>query len=287
MTPTEKEPVGDLPPTSPAEPEDRRHVDPRLGVKIRYAARTDVGMKRDHNEDFFAVLDDDLLFVVADGMGGHAAGEVASQMAVDVMAEFFTRSRDDDATWPYKLSPKLSYPENRLVCGIRAANYRIYDTARSNISRKGMGTTIVAAHLAGDGMHIAHVGDSRAYLARGESIRQLTRDHSLLEDYREAKPDLTAEEEANFPHKNVITRALGMRDEVEVAVRSEAIEEGDTFLLCCDGLSGMVADPAMLAIIRQAGDDLEQATAALIEAANQAGGVDNITAILLRCQLRA
>ena len=278
--------MGALTPSPLPEAVNQRPVEQRASVVIRYAARTDVGMKRAHNEDFFAVLEEDMLFIVADGMGGHAAGEVASQMAVDVMAEFFARSRDDDATWPYKLKPELSYAENRLVCGIRAANYRIFDTARSNISRKGMGTTIVAAHVAADAMYVAHVGDSRAYLIREQAIRQLTRDHSLLEDYRAAKPDLTPEEEANFPHKNVITRALGMRDEVEVDIRSEAIEDGDTFLLCCDGLSGMVDDPSMLAIIQQAGEDLEQATAALVDAANRAGGVDNITAILARCSLR-
>ena len=132
-------------------------------MKIRYAAKTDVGMKRTHNEDYFSLIEDEQLFLVADGMGGHASGEVASKMAAETIGEFYQRARkDEDATWPYKMDRSLSYVENRLVCGIKLANLRIFETADRDLRYKGMGTTIVsAAWSSGDKIYIAHVGDSR------------------------------------------------------------------------------------------------------------------------------
>jgi protein phosphatase len=253
-------------------------------MKIRYAAKTDVGMKRTHNEDYFSLIEDEQLFIVADGMGGHASGEVASKMAADAVSEFYQRTKDEDATWPYKMDRQLSYIENRLVCGIKLANYRIFEAASRDLRYKGMGTTIVAALINGEKIYIAHVGDSRAYRLRNGAIQQITRDHSLLEDYKDAKPDMTEEEQRNFPHKNVITRALGMRDSVQVDIKHEPIQDGDIFLLCSDGLSGMVEDPQILHIISASGD-LERAVAELVDQANRAGGVDNITALLLQCNL--
>ena len=251
-------------------------------MKLRYAARTDVGMRRDHNEDFFAVIDEERLFVVADGMGGHASGEVAAKLAADTLAEFFQHTKDEDATWPYKMDRLLSYPENRLVCGIKLANYRIFEAAAQDIRFKGMGTTIVALLLNGEKLYVAHVGDSRCYRVREGKIQQLTRDHSLLEDYMDAKPDMTEEEKRNFPHKNVITRALGMRDTVQVDIKREEIKDGDTFVLCSDGLSGMVRDEGITEFISGSAD-LEAAVNSLIDAANRSGGVDNITALVLQC----
>ena len=251
-------------------------------MKLRYAARTDVGMRRDHNEDFFAVIDEERLFVVADGMGGHASGEVAAKLAADTLAEFFHHTKDEDATWPYKMDRLLSYPENRLVCGIRLANLRIYEAAQRDESHRGMGTTIVTAFVEGDRIYLAHVGDSRAYRIRDGVIEPLTRDHSLLEEFRLAKPEMTEEEARNFPHKNVITRALGMRDSVQVDIKPDTVRAGDTYLLCCDGLSGMVPDPQLLAVVQGAAD-LEQAATELVAQANRAGGVDNITVILVSC----
>src|SRR5258707_10185818 len=229
-------------------------------MKIRYAAKTDVGMKRTHNEDYFSLIEDEQLFLVADGMGGHASGEVASKMAAETIGEFYQRTREDeDATWPYKMDRSLSYIENRLVCGIKLANLRIFETSNRDLRYKGMGTTIVSCLVSGDKIYVGHVGDSRVYRVRDNGIQQLTRDHSLLEDYKEAKPDMTEEEERNFPHKNVITRALGMRDTVQVDVRRFDITDGDTFLLCCDGVSGMIDDNKMGEIVRSSGDDLEKA----------------------------
>ena len=250
-------------------------------MKIRYAAKTDVGLKRTHNEDYFSLLEDEQLFMVADGMGGHASGEVASKMAADAIAEFYLRTKDEDATWPYKMDRQLSYIENRLVCGIKLANYRIFEAAAQDIRFKGMGTTIVALLLNGEKVYIAHVGDSRCYRIRGGVIDQLTRDHSLLEDYMDAKPDMTEEEKRNFPHKNVITRALGMADHTEVDVSSWDLLPGDVCVVCCDGLTGMVRDERIAEIVGEE-PELQTACQRLVDEANENGGVDNITVALVR-----
>ena len=251
-------------------------------MKIRYAAKTDVGMKRTHNEDYFSLMEDEQLFIVADGMGGHSSGEVASRMAAETVSEFYQRTKDEDATWPYKMDRNLSYIENRLVCGIKLANYKIYEAASKDIRYKGMGTTIVTSLVSGDKIYLAHVGDSRAYRVRSGNLDQVTRDHSLLEDYKDAKPDMTEEEERNFPHKNVITRALGMRDTVQVDVKTEDVADGDIYLLCSDGLSGMITDDHIEKILTSS-DDLELMVSELVDQANRAGGVDNCTVLIVHC----
>src|SRR5512143_1888110 len=210
----------------------------RTPMKIRYAAKTDVGMKRNHNEDYFSLIEDEQLFIVADGMGGHASGEVASKLAAETVGEFYQRTKDEDATWPYKMDRSLSYIENRLVCGIKLANYKIFEAA---------------------------CRDSRCYRVRQGAIQQITRDHSLLEDYKEAKPDMTEEEQRNFPHKNVITRALGMRETVQVDIKHDQIQPGDVFMLCCDGLTGMIDDQRIAEIIRNADEDLEKCVTDLVD----------------------
>src|SRR5690606_18586225 len=159
-------------------------------------------------------------------------------------------------------------------------NLRIFETSCRDIRYKGMGTTIVSSLVCGDKVYCAHVGDSRCYRVRRGEITQLTRDHSLLEDYKEAKPDMSEEEERNFPHKNVITRALGMRETVQVDIRGHQIEDGDVYVLCSDGLSGMVPDPGILEIVANA-KSLERAVAELVDHANRSGGTDNITTLLL------
>lgn len=252
-------------------------------VRLRYAAKTDVGMKRAHNEDYFSLIEDEKVFLVADGMGGHACGEVASKLSGDVISEFYLHSKDMDATWPYRYDPNLSYPENRMVAAVRLANARIYDAAQKNPNLRGMGTTLVGCMFVGDHVYISHVGDSRCYRINAE-IKQLTRDHSLLEDYKDARPDMSEEEARNFPHKNVITRALGMRDTVTVDITKHQVSDGDQYVLCSDGLSGMVDDKLIHKIVREA-STLENAVAELIEQANRAGGTDNITAMLIQCNL--
>src|ERR1700748_1426773 len=194
------------------------------------------------------------LFLVADGMGGHASGEVASKMAVDAMHEFFSQTANDpERTWPYKMDRSKGYEENRLITGIKLANLRIYESAQRDARQRGMGTTIVTMFAVEDGVYVAHVGDSRGYRIRDGKIEQLTEDHSLLNDYIKMKR-LTPEEIANFPHKNVIVRALGMKDTVKVDTRFEQPRAGDTYVLCSDGLSGPVTDPDLLEITLAAPD---------------------------------
>ncbi len=240
-------------------------------------------MKRTHNEDYFALIEDEQLFIVADGMGGHACGEVASKLAADVVGEFYMHSRDADATWPYRYDHNLSYVENRLVAGMRLSNLRIFQKSQSEPALRGMGTTVVSCLINGEHAYVSHVGDSRVYRVRNGEIKQLTRDHSLLEDYKDARPDMTEEEAQNFPHKNVITRALGMRENVQVDIGKWEIEDGDRYVLCSDGLSGMLTDAEISKIVEQA-PDLEASVSTLIDEANAAGGTDNITAMVVECR---
>jgi len=238
-------------------------------------------MKRNHNEDNFAVLDDDHLYIVADGMGGHASGEVASQMAIDTLRDFFKATASDpEATWPYKMDKARGYEENRLITGVKLANLRIYEAAQRDAKLRGMGTTLVAILVVEDGVLIGHVGDSRVYRVREGKIEQLTEDHSLLNDYIKMKR-LTEEEIANFPHKNVIVRALGMKDSVKVDTMLDGPKPGDVYMLCSDGLSGPVTDNEILAAITST-NDLKAAATRLIERANQNGGPDNITVVMCR-----
>jgi protein phosphatase len=250
-------------------------------LRIEVAGETNVGRKRNHNEDNFAIMAEYGLFIVADGMGGHASGEVASKMAVDAMQEFFAQTQEDpERTWPYKMDRTKGYEENRLITGIKLANLRIYETAQRESKKRGMGTTFVGIFTANDGVYIAHVGDSRVYRHRDGKLECLTEDHSLLNDYIKMKR-LTPEEIANFPHKNVIVRALGMKDTVKVDTRFEAPRAGDAMLLCSDGLSGPVSDEQILQIV-QSTPDLPSATNRLIELANENGGPDNVTCVLAR-----
>ncbi|MFO0679984.1 MAG: Stp1/IreP family PP2C-type Ser/Thr phosphatase [Polyangiaceae bacterium] len=250
-------------------------------LRIEVAGETNVGMKRAHNEDNFSISEENGLYIVADGMGGHAMGEVASKIAVDSVKEFFVATADDpERTWPYKMDRSKGYEENRLITGIKLANLRIYESAQRNPKARTMGTTIVSLFAVEDGVYIAHVGDSRAYRVRNHQIEQLTEDHSLLNDYIKMKR-LTPEEIANFPHKNVIVRALGMKDTVKVDTRFEQPQHEDTYLMCSDGLSGPLSDQEILETIENA-PDIKSAAARLIQRANENGGPDNITVVLGR-----
>ena len=243
---------------------------------------TDVGLQRDHNEDSYAVLSEYDLFIVADGMGGHRAGDVASRLATDAIAEFFRSTAQEDATWPFHFDTSLSEDENRLVTGIRVANRRIFDRSIRSRDCAGMGTTVVGALYSRkkNRLFIGHVGDSRAYRVRGGQIQQLTRDHSLINDYLLAMPELTEEQRAELP-KNVITRALGMQDSVAVDLVSDEPQLGDVYLLCSDGLSGMLTDEQILGVVAS-GADTNEICRSLIQRANEHGGEDNITALVIR-----
>jgi serine/threonine protein phosphatase PrpC len=253
-------------------------------MRIEVAGLSHVGMKRTHNEDSYLLLPDEGLFCVADGMGGHASGEIASKMAVEEMADFFKMTaRDQDATWPFKMDKARNYDENRLATAIKLANMRIFERASTDSQYRGMGTTVVSLHFVPNTQNIVyagHVGDSRIYFHRQGLLKQLTEDHSLLNDYLKAKK-LTPEEIEAFPHKNVIVRALGMKDTVQVDVTRLEPQDGDIFLLCSDGLSGMVPDAEIQETLR-AHADLQQACEKLIAQANDNGGNDNVTCILVR-----
>ena len=252
-----------------------------MALKLRYAGNTHVGMKRAHNEDNLCVLPEENLYMVADGMGGHACGEVASQMAVETVAEFFKESSaDEEVTWPYKMEKNLRYEENRLAAGIKLANLRIHETSTQNSGQRGMGTTVVALFFCGDSAYVGHVGDSRVYRLRGTELVQVTEDHSLLNDYIKMR-ELTPEEIENFPHKNVIVRALGMKETVQVDVSALEPTDGDLYLLCSDGLNGMIDDATIRDLLVEHRANLERACNALIQAACNAGGTDNITVVLV------
>lgn len=239
-------------------------------------------MKRTHNEDNLLLVPEESLYLVADGMGGHASGEVASEMAVKTLSDFFAEtSKDQDITWPYKMEKGREYEANRLSAGIKLSNLRIFESATQNPAQRGMGTTIVALLIVGDTAYFGHVGDSRIYRLREGKLTQVTEDHSLLNDYIKMK-DLTEEEIENFPHKNVIVRALGMKETVQVDVNTEKPQPGDTYLLCSDGLNGMITDEVMRQIMTEYYDDLEECCTQLINAANANGGTDNITVAIVR-----
>jgi len=249
------------------------------------AGLSDVGLQREHNEDSYCILSKHRLFVVADGMGGHRAGDVASHMATTEITAFFdaTSADGDGVEWPAEEDARLTPDQNRLVSAVKLANQRIFQASVGNRSVQGMGTTVVGALFNRDdrNMHIAHVGDSRAYRVRGGDITQLTRDHSLLNDYLLVMPNMTDAQRERLP-SNVITRALGMQDGVPVDVSFENVEPGDVYVLCSDGLNGMVSDDRILDIVHGAGADVETTAKALVAQANENGGEDNTTVVVVR-----
>jgi len=249
------------------------------------AGLSDVGLQREHNEDSFCILSEHRLFVVADGMGGHRAGDVASRLATNEITAFFDATADgeDEVEWPGGGDSRLSHQQNRLVSAVKLANQRIFQASIANRSVQGMGTTVVGGLFTRDDrkFHIAHVGDSRAYRVRAGSITQLTRDHSLLNDYLLVMPNLTDTQKERLP-SNVITRALGMQEGVAVDLYFEDVEPGDVYILCSDGLNGMVGDDRILAIVQNAGTDVEAAAKALVHQARENGGEDNITVVVVR-----
>lgn len=249
------------------------------------AGVTDVGLQREHNEDSFIVLQEFDLFVVADGMGGHRAGHVASKLATETIGEFFKSTANDDVTWPFHFDTNLSEEENRLLTGIRVANRQIFERSTRSHEFRGMGTTVVGAMFSPSKrrMYIGHVGDSRCYRVRGGKIALLTRDHSLINDYLLAMPDLTEEQRSELP-KNVITRALGMQDQVVVDLQHDDPVDGDVYVLCSDGLSGMITDEEIQAIVNASPNNIGEACRMLIQKANEQGGEDNITAVIVKIE---
>ena len=248
------------------------------------AGMSDVGLQREHNEDSFIVLKEFDLFVVADGMGGHKAGDIASKLATETISEFFRSTATEDVTWPFHFDTNLSKEENRLLTGIRVANRHIFERSTRSRDCHGMGTTVVGAMFSPSKrrIYIGHVGDSRCYRVRKTGIQQMTRDHSLVNDYLMAMPDMSEEQKNELP-RNVITRALGMQDQVVVDLQHDEPSIGDVYVLCSDGLSGMVTDEEIRDIVLGS-SDMREACKKLIERANEQGGEDNITAVVIRIE---
>lgn len=246
-------------------------------LRLDVAQLTDVGRKRDHNEDNMAYHippEEDVmehkgaLFIVADGMGGHAAGEVASEIAVDTISDVYYQDNDDDV------------PAS-LVHAIKCANASIHQRAAENMLRSGMGTTCVTAVLCGDMAYIANVGDSRAYLVRGDVVKQVSQDHSWVAE--QVRAGLLTEDQARtHAQRNVITRCLGTQAEVEIDIFTERLEKGDFLVLCTDGLSGLISDEDLRRIVSQFVP--QESVYHLVERANENGGPDNITAIVVQVQ---
>lgn len=253
-------------------------------IRIQAAGLSDRGLKRSHNEDSLSVVPSLGLFIVADGMGGHNAGEVASRQAIESMVEFLRETQTNLATdsWPAPPNPELSESENRIVTAIKLANRDVCKLSMEHPEYHGMGTTLVSMLLdpRSNEAAVAHVGDSRAYRLRDGQLAKLTADHSWVEE--QLQRGIISEEEAkNHRWKNVITRALGNKLDVDVDVATHEMYDGDVYLLCSDGLSGMVEQDHMEELLTKY-PDLEECADALISAANDAGGNDNISLILIR-----
>lgn len=235
---------------------------------------TDIGRKRQQNQDNGAAFPDLGLFVVADGMGGHRGGETASAMAVETIARSI---REAEAQPDWK-------PAEAVANAIQAANHAIHGRAVDEVNLHGMGTTTTALLFRGKELTIGHVGDSRAYYFRSEAIWQLTRDHSLVAEKLRAGL-ITREQMKTDRMRNVITRSVGFESDVNVEVYEMGVQPGDIFLICSDGLSGLLEDPELLRTVQQrliAGQDIQRAIHELIASANERGGDDNITAIMVQ-----
>ena len=238
---------------------------------LRAAAATDVGLRRKVNEDRYALSPELGLYLVADGMGGHTAGQVASGLAAEAALRAVSTLEDAAAS----LSEKLRY-------AVASANRAIYSQAREKPELAGMGTTLVCLLGEGERMAIAHVGDSRAYRVRQGTIRQLTDDHSLVGDLLRRR-EISEDDARDHPHRHVLTRALGVRRTVEPDLAELSPVAGDVFLLCSDGLTNHVEDHEIAKAIAE-GDDLQETCDAFIDLANSRGGEDNTTVLLVACE---
>lgn len=250
-------------------------------------AATHPGYLRNNNEDAHLLLPEKGLFVVADGMAGHRYGELASAIAVNTMRRFFLSDELDRLLVAQFRRAKQAgmegrqtpYEQFKLRRSIEEANLAIYNTSKRNPQYETMGTTLVAVLACGKNAFVAHVGDSRVYRVRGRALQQVTEDHSLLNEYIRMNV-VKKEDAATFPMKNVIVRALGLSDSVEVDVSRRTCKTGDMYLLCTDGLSDLVPPQAMEEILTGVAD-LDGRVDSLIQKALQAGGVDNVTAMVV------
>ncbi len=249
-------------------------------LHIQAGARTDLGRVRKNNEDCYAIDSSLQLYVLSDGMGGEAHGEVASKLAVRTVLTHCRQAENSRATPIFgESSPEVSERTNRLASAIHLANRRIFEEASSNAEQRGMGATIVAAWVDGQRLSIAHVGDSRAYLLRGGRMDQLTADHSLVAE-KVRVGILTPQEADASEMQSILTRAVGTNNSVEVETDEQVLLAGDFLLLCSDGLTRMVTDPEIASTLLTSASAQESAER-LVDLANDNGGVDNVSVIVL------
>lgn len=250
--------------------------------RLLAVGQSDVGRQRRVNEDALWTHNGHQVWVIADGMGGHAAGQVASGIAVDEISRFMTETRyQSPFIWPFEPEPTRSVDENLLINALKIANVRIYNQAVKIPKYFGMGTTVVAAlRASNDQLIIATVGDSRCYRFREDTLAQMTVDHSLL-NHLIYNLNLSPEEAKGKVGTNVIVKALGLDTDVEVDIVTSDLRENDLFLMCSDGLSDLVSDEGILELVLRYGDDLHTLTQQLIVHANAAGGTDNISVICM------
>jgi protein phosphatase len=250
--------------------------------KVSVEALTDVGRKRKGNEDAHLVSPEHGLYVVADGMGGHAAGEVASRIAVDEIREFVALTAgNEEITWPFGLDESISYDGNRLKTAIRHANRKVLEATRESAELEGMATTVAAVLVDGDVANLAHVGDSRIYRWCGGEMTLLTSDHSWVNEQIQTGV-ISPEQARSHPLRNVVTRALGGRSDLLVDVQAVTMKDGDVLLLCSDGLTTMLEDGDIAALLEKARGDITKAARMLVDESNERGGEDNITVVLLK-----
>ncbi|MGO9137544.1 MAG: Stp1/IreP family PP2C-type Ser/Thr phosphatase [Syntrophales bacterium] len=246
-------------------------------MEVFACGRTDKGLVRPNNEDGFYIDDNAGLLVVADGMGGHASGEIASKLALDVIKDYFKAFKEGKTALIGKLDEGYSEMAKALGSSVRLANQAIYEAAKSNTGWQGMGTTVAAVVINRNRLSIAHVGDSRVYLVRAGDIEQLTDDHSVV--YEQVKRELLTREDAQKSEiRNLLTRALGVATNVEVDISELTLSTGDILILCTDGLNSMVSDNDILTITVSTKDPAAVCDR-LVEVANKQGGNDNITVI--------
>jgi protein phosphatase len=250
-------------------------------MRVRSFGISHRGLVRGLNEDRFLNYEQEGLFLVADGMGGLAKGDVASRIAVETVETFVNRSRHEDITWPIKYQRQHSLEENRFLAAVSLANWNIYNEMLRSPRSTPMGTTLVGLLVEGEKVILVNVGDSRAYRVRNRRIEQLTEDHSLvMEEVK--KGHMTPEQARHHPQRHVINRALGIFDTPEVDISTLEILHDDLYLLCSDGLSDMLLDQEILSLVQShEKKDLNQLGEALIREANERGGRDNITVVLV------
>jgi serine/threonine protein phosphatase PrpC len=250
-------------------------------MKIAFKAVTDVGRKRKGNEDSLVANPEQRLFVVADGMGGHAAGEIASKVAVDSINEFVClTSGDEEITWPFGLDDTISYDGNRLKTAVRFANRKVLEATKEKSEYEGMATTVAAVLVDGATANLAHVGDSRIYLYRDGTLEQLTSDHSWVNEQLQSGI-ISAEQARTHPLRNVVTRALGGKADLQVDVQTHDVKAEDLLIVCSDGLTTMVPDEHIARLLSEAAGDVDKAADSLVAEANARGGEDNITVLVL------